>query len=262
MPKVFFLLSAVVIGITIFFFAIPNQREFTRVRTTVIGINNEAGKLLTDVNKVATEVAAVSAEVAKIQGDLDVESEKTKSQKLKLAQVDNDLKRDTSLYEEYNAKVVDLRKRLGRLPKGMKPETVAEEINAMKKSKAETESQIELKRKELAAEKEKILPAQREHADIVRKIEDRKKSFERNGLEGRVVAVNRDWGFVILDVGGESGVTEATKFLVTRGSRTIGKLSISQVLPKKTIANVLSEGVAQRAAVAPGDRVILESLVR
>jgi hypothetical protein len=259
MPKVFFLLSAVMIGVTIFFFAIPNQREFTRVRTSVIGINTESSKLLGEANKVAGEVTAVQGEIAKVQGDLDIEGEKTKSQKLKLAQVDNDLKRDNALYDEFNKKLGVLRANLSKLPKGMKPETVVGEINGMRKSKAETESQIELKKKELAAEQEKIAPARREHEDVVRKIEERKKSFERNSLEARVVAVNRAWGFVIVDVGGDNGITETTKFLVTRGSQTVGKLSIVSIQPKQTVANVLGSS-GEPMSVNPGDRVILESL--
>ena len=95
---------------------------------------------------------------------------------------------------------------------------------------------------------------------MVKKIEDRKKSFDRNSLVARVVAVNDAWGFVVIDAGQSSGINEATKLLVTRGNQTVGKLSIVSVQGNRTVANILPETVASGLNVSPGDRVILENL--
>jgi soluble cytochrome b562 len=259
MTKVLFILSAVIILVSAFF-AYQNGREFTRVRTSVIALNNDVKKALDDANKVVSDVNGVVASIATVQGELDVEGEKVKSQKLKLAQIENDLKRDQDLLESNNKKLADLRQKLEKLPKGMKPETMVEEINSMKKSTAELQAQAELKKKDVVAEEEKMGQARKDYEEVVRKIEDRKKSFDRNSLVARVVAVNDAWGFVVIDAGQSSGINEATKLLVTRGTQTVGKLSIISVQGNRTVANILPETVARGMSIAPGDRVILENL--
>ncbi|MES2594884.1 MAG: hypothetical protein V4662_06095 [Verrucomicrobiota bacterium] len=259
MTKVLFILSAVIILVSAFF-AYQNGREFTRVRVAVIALNNDVKKSLDEANKSVTEVNGVVASIATVQGELDVEGEKVKSQKLKLAQIDNDLKRDQDMLESNNKELADLRQKLEKLPKGMKPETMVEEINSMKKSTAELQSQAEMKKKDVVAEEEKMGQARKEYEEVVRKIEDRKKSFDRNSLVARVVAVNDAWGFVVIDAGQASGINEATKLLVTRGNQTVGKLSIISVQGNRTVANILPETVARGMSIAPGDRVILENL--
>lgn len=259
MTKVLFILSAVIILVSAFF-AYQNGQEFTRVRNGVLGLNLSVQKAKGEAEKIVGEVNGVIGSIAQVQGDLDVESEKVKSQKLKLAQVENDMKRDQDILESNNKKLADLRVKLEKLPKDMKPETMVENINTMKKSTAELEAQAELKKKEVATEEEKMISARKEYEEIVRKIEDRKKSFDRNSLVARVVAVNDAWGFVVIDAGQSNGINEATKLLVTRGSRTIGKLSIISVQGNRTVANILPESITKGLSIAPGDRVILENL--
>lgn len=259
MTKVLFILSAVIIGVSAFF-AYQNGREFANVRASVTVINMEVQKALGEANSGVAKVAQANAEIAKVQGELDIESEKVKSQKLKLAQVDNDLRRDQDAFDSASKKLADLKTRLDKLPQGMKPETMVEEINSMKKATAETEAETEIKRKEKLAEQEKLPAARRAYEEVVKKIEDRKKSFDRNSLIARVVAVNNAWGFVVVDAGQNRGITEATKLLVTRGNQTVGKLSIVTVGKEKTVANIQQETLPSGMSIAPGDRVILENL--
>ena len=96
--------------------------------------------------------------------------------------------------------------------------------------------------------------------EVVTRIAARKKAFDRNSLTAHVVAVNNDWGFVIIDAGEKEGITPDTKLLVTRGTATVGKLSILTVAGGRTVANILGDTLAPGMAPAPGDKVILENL--
>jgi soluble cytochrome b562 len=142
----------------------------------------------------------------------------------------------------------------------MKPETMVEQINGMKKSTAEYQAQAEAKKKEVEAEQAKMVDSRRVLDEIVKKIEDRKKSFDRNSLNARVVAVNSDWGFVVVNAGKTLGITEAAKLLVIRGTQTVGKLSIVSVEGERTVANIIPESISKGINIAPGDQVILENL--
>ncbi|HCN27443.1 MAG TPA: hypothetical protein DIT64_01365 [Verrucomicrobiales bacterium] len=259
MTKVLFILSAIVTLVAAVF-AYQNGREFSSIRQAVIAMNKDVDAQLAAATAVVAQVTKLNGDIATVQQELDVEGEKIKAQKLKIAQLDNDSKRVQDELDAKNKKLAELNVLLGKLPVGVKPETLVEDINNMKKAIAEAEAEAEMKKKEVAAEEAKVADLQRALDDVIRKIEDRKKSFDRNSLNAQIVAVNSDWGFVVVNAGQSLGITEATKLLVTRGTQTIGKLSIVSVQGDRTVANILSDTLAKGEQISPGDRVILENL--
>ncbi|MBB5038094.1 hypothetical protein [Prosthecobacter dejongeii] len=259
MTKVLFILSAVVMLVATFF-AYQNGRAFVDVRQSVATTNVKVQSELTAATAIVKQVTDVANNVDAVKQELDVESEKIKSQKLKITQADNDTKRTQEDLDGRKKKLDELKLKLAKLPQGVKPETLEEDKNTIKKAVAELQVAAELKKKEVAAEEIKVVEARKGLDDLVRKIEDRKKSFERNGLTAQVVAVNNDWGFVVVNAGQSKGITEATKLLVTRGTQTVGKLSIVSIQGNRTIANILPDTLGEGMTIAPGDRVILENL--
>ncbi len=259
MTKVLFILSALLI-LASTFFAYHNGREFAKVRSDVTAINVQVQGALSAANSVVSEVNKVGGEIAKIQQDLEIQTEKVKSQKLKIAQTDNDTKLVTDKLDVANKKGLDLRIKLEKLPKDIKPETMVEQINGMKKSTAEFQAQMEAKKKEVEAEEAKMVDANRAHDEVTRKIADRKKSFDRNSLDARIVAVNNEWGFVVVNAGKALGISDATKLLVVRGTQTVGKLSVLSIEGERTVANIVPETLTAGLRIAPGDQVILENL--
>jgi septal ring factor EnvC (AmiA/AmiB activator) len=143
---------------------------------------------------------------------------------------------------------------------GVKPETIAQDINKMKQEQAELEAQALAKADEVKKEEAKIGEIQKRLADVERKIEDRRKLFERNSLQARILAVNSDWGFVVIDAGKASGIEQDTKLLVTRNRQTIGKISVMSVDGSRSVASIVPDAVLGNIGIAPGDSVILENL--
>lgn len=261
MTKVLFILSAVVILVASFF-AYQNGQEFSEVRKRIAGINSN---ILSEKKKEKDAIKQVSdavGNIARVQGELDVESEKLKIQRNKLSQTESEVIRTKEEFEVKEKKKQELANLLKDLPVGMKPETLTEDINKLKKEKLEFEAQAELKKKEVAAEEDKIAGIQKRLDDVVHKIEDRRKNFERNSLASRVIAVNYDWGFVIIDAGKSTGLTQDTKMIVTRGAQTVGKVSVMSVDAKNSMAAIVPDAVVNGQVIMPGDRVILENLVQ
>ncbi len=261
MTKVLFILSAVVILVASFF-AYQNGREFAGVRANIASISSELQTEVAADKKVVAEVGQLVADIGRVQGELDVEAEKLKAQKNKLAQAENESVRTQ---EELDGKVKvqqELTEKLAMLPKDVKVETLAEDIAKLKKDKIEFEAQAEAKAKEVAAEEEKVAGVQKRLDDVVRKIEERRKNFDRNSLTSRILAVNHDWGFVIIDAGKTAGLTEDTKMIVTRGLQTVGKISVMNVDGARTMASIVPDAVSNGQTIMPGDVVILENLVR
>lgn len=261
MTKVLFILSAVVILVASFF-AYQNGREFAAVRLSVAGINTNIKAEQTADKAVVGQVNQLVADIGRVQGELDVEAEKLKAQKNKLAQAESET---TRTQEELDAKVKkqqELVVKLDKLPKDVKPETITEDIARMKKEKLEFEAQVEAKKKETVAEEAKIAGVQKRLEDVVRKIEERRKNFDRNSLSSRILAVNHDWGFVVIDAGKSTGLTQDTKLIVTRGALTVGKVSVMSVEGSRAMAAIVPDAVINGLTIMPGDRVILENLVQ
>jgi cell shape-determining protein MreC len=261
MIKVFFYLSFVVMGVACFF-AYQNNRAFAIARDSKATTHRTIKSELVAVNQVVADISAKNAEIGAVQKDADTEEERLKAHSVKISQLDSEAKRTAEETDSKNKKLEELKAQLAKLPADVKPETLAEDLNKLKQSIAEAQAGAEAKKKLVEAEVVKVEAAERDRSDIARKIDERKKSFDRNGLTARVVAVNNDWGFVVIDAGKSTGITEDTKLLVTRGTQTVGKLSIMAVEGNRTVANILTDTLANGVLPAPGDRVILENLVQ
>ena len=80
----------------------------------------------------------------------------------------------------------------------------------------------------------------------------------RAGLQGRVLAVNQGWNFVVLSVGDKQGVIVNAPLLVVRGNQPIARLRITSVEPSTSIADVVPGSVHRGITVQPGDTVVFE----
>jgi len=85
---------------------------------------------------------------------------------------------------------------------------------------------------------------------------DREKPVEMPGLKGKIVAVDPQWDFVVLDVGETQGAKERGVVMVRRGDKLIGKARIMTVEPSRSIANLLPGWKQGDVAVEVGDVVL------
>ncbi len=259
MTKVLLLLSAVVMAIA-GVFAYQNGRAYKEVRERTKTTHVKIRTGLATLQEAVDGVAKVTGDIAGVSTQKETEDEKLKSNKLKIAQTDSEAKRMEEDLKVKSGKMAELNSKLNSLPAGFNPKTIAEDLNKIKQEIVELQTQAEAKKQEVAAEDKKVDEVKKGLDEIVTRIVSRKKSFDRNSLTARVVAVNNDWGFVVIDAGEKEGITPDTKLLITRGTATVGKLSILSVDGGRTVANILGDTLAPGMAPAPGDKVILENL--
>ncbi len=88
---------------------------------------------------------------------------------------------------------------------------------------------------------------------------ERAKQIALNGLEATVIAVNRNFGFVMVNAGQNLGVKADSSLLVKRGTDRIARLQIREIEPNVLVADVIPDSIAQGARVLPGDKVIFEN---
>lgn len=259
MTKVLFLLSAVVMVVA-GFFSYQNRETFIQTRRER---TDTVAKLKAEMTKVAavnSEIGGVRDKITVVNTEVGTETERLGQAKIKLRNAEADADRLAKEVEASQTKIADYRKQITTLPPGVSLETINEDINKLKQTIADSEGEATKIQEQVTTKEGEVKKTQTRLDGIIEKIESRKKLFDRNSMVATIVAVNNDWGFVIIDGGENKGITAETKLLVTRGEQTIGRLNIVGVEGNRTVANIDQKSLRLGLAVAPGDRVILETL--
>jgi len=89
---------------------------------------------------------------------------------------------------------------------------------------------------------------------------DRSRGIALNGTEGTITAVNQDWGFVVIGIGSNQGVSADSELIVMRDGDVVGKLTIASIEPRQTVADIRMNTLKEGARILPGDVVIFEKL--
>ena len=94
---------------------------------------------------------------------------------------------------------------------------------------------------------------------LVKEKNDRMALKMRNGLEGRILAVNQAWNFVVLNLGDKNGVVGNAEMLIKRGNQLVGKVRVTSVEPSTSIADIVANSVPRGVSIQPGDNVIYQA---
>ncbi len=243
--------------------------------SAIVGFMNK-GKLGEASEKVATAEAAAAAkqtELAKVQGSLKTTSESLatvtaeKDQlSAQISTIKSDLDKATAQAAEAAAAKTGLETQITQLQTEVQTKTAALEQatqNQAPVAQGPTEAQqAELAEKEtLIAKLQQDLDSARTQLEtLVTEKNNRMQLKMRNGLEGRILAVNPAWNFVVLNLGDKNGIVNNAELLVKRGTKLVGKVRITSVEPSTSIADIVTSSVPQGTSITPGDNVIYQSV--
>jgi predicted phage tail protein len=195
-------------------------------------------------------VAATNAQFGEAQTKIAAsEAELTRAQEEK-----NDLQQQV---RDNESEIAQLRKRIEEAEE--KPAAPANSPNV---STVDLRAQLEdVKKQLIAAEREKALLSDKIRASQERPNQSEAEKGKRlpardPGIRGTVLAVNRAYNFVVLNLGERQGVEPNTEMLVLRGGSFIGKIRISSVEPATSIGDIITSSLARGVQVQTGDTVI------
>jgi cell shape-determining protein MreC len=124
----------------------------------------------------------------------------------------------------------------------------------------EDKAQLE-EMKTVTAQLQSQLESTKTQLELANKAEaDRRALKMRDGVEGRVLAVNPAWNFVVLNLGDKQGVVNNAELLVKRGRQLVGKIRITSVEPSTSIADIVANSVPSGTVISPGDNVIFQAV--
>lgn len=206
-------------------------------------------------NQEKTTREAKEQELAKVQSerdDLEQELDKTKAEKKevedKLAAMDEEVKTLTSgldkekklrisLVDEVNARKKDIDNLKKELDKTKKEKgTFMAELVKIKQDYESNQDLLAQVRsaKEALEEKVKDLVAKRE-------VQLEKIEVKAGPVSGEVLAINKEYNFVVISKGAKDGISVGRVFEVMRNSKTIGKVEVEKVYDEMSAATIVSE---------------------
>ena len=94
-------------------------------------------------------------------------------------------------------------------------------------------------------------------SDLDTRVSKRAARIKGNSAQGRITAVNHDWGFVTVEIPTNMPVSAEAKLMVKRGMTYIGNLKINAIEGHRIVADIDYKSMTPGMVVQPGDHVIL-----
>ena len=213
-----------------------NARKLQKTSADLKTANEKFSVLDADSQKVATENTDLKSQVSKdtsLLADLQKQISDKDSQ---IAQQKTDMAAKDSRISELESKA----------SQAAQPAAPSDDL---KKQLAETELLNSSLQTRLKEQDGQLLSLKEKEAQ-------RKAKTLRIGLEGKILAVNSSWNFVVLSLGDRNGVVNGAEMLIKRGSLLVGKVRITSVEPSTSIADIVPNSIRGSLAVQPGDTVI------
>jgi len=222
------------------------QASLASTKTELAGSQKEATTLKEDLEtttaakeKADADLVAARGEAQKAVADLTAANAATEEARGQLTALNAQL-------EEKDRTIADLSTATASAPVAALPEddTKTAELEAMNSS--------------LQA---KLSAVESQFTTLKKREEDRAALKMRDGLEGRVLAVNPAWNFVVLSIGDRNGVVNNAEMLLKRGNQYLGKVRVTSVEPSTSIADIVANSLPSGVSVQPGDSVIFPGSV-
>ncbi|MFT5107809.1 MAG: hypothetical protein ACI8XO_002570 [Verrucomicrobiales bacterium] len=262
MIKVFLILSSVVL-IASAVLGWMNREEFITVRTAKDDTNEQtAAKMKKTDGEIETlnamNVALDDTHQAYDESVLATQGydDRITSQNQLLTAANTEKAGLMEVKSEYDQALEDLRLKFA----GIKFDEIPAKIQEMKDELAEAEKKKAELELSVAAMGKRVERNNGTIQTYSKKQAERSQGISLNGTEGTITAVNQDWGFAVINIGKNQGVSADSELIVKRGTEIVGKLSIVSIEPRLTVADIRQDTLRDGARILPGDKVIFEKL--
>ena len=215
-----------------------------------IGTKEELPNLETELNK-ANQIAN-----AVLQGwnDTQVDLENTRQD---LENTRAELENTKTQLEDARTQIVQLNETIRA--KDQELDEKSNVIAGLEDEKASLEAQVADLNAQIAGLQDQVAQLEEDKSVLEVQLEKCDKELHKEitmkpGTTGTIVYANKDWNFVVIDIGSNDGVQATAEMIVHRGNDMVGKIKISAVRDNVSIAEVLPD--YQKATVKEGDDVL------
>lgn len=223
------------------------QDELKIAQSRVVQKNKDATTVQKQLSEATTKLEQTSTALAVAQENLKKTSSKIEDLNKQIS--DNNLK----INDLQNKNLAQQTKILELTPSG------AVRGSPQARREADWSAQLAEQKALVVKLQSQLESAQNRIQEYIKKDTERQKLQIRLGLEGKVLAVNQAWNFVVLSIGDKNGVTNNAEMLVKRGDQLVGRVRVTSVEPSSSIADIISSSLSKGLFVQPGDNVIYDT---
>ncbi len=243
--------SAVVAGL--------NNKKLGEEKDLITQLNRELARLNSDLDQTTQ-----SLEAARV--DLDNAEAQNQQVQADLSLAKNELQRQTREANRLQANYDDKKAQLAELDllkeklRGRTPESVTIEYEGLVQRKQRLTQDLASLQDEITQTVAAVESNEQRIDSLTDQEAERQNRIALNGMEADVVAINREYGFVIVNAGSEDGVRADSSLLVQRDVDRIGRLRIVSIEPQVTVADIVPGSLAPGVELMVRDKVIFENV--
>ncbi len=223
------------------------KQTLARTETTLRKTEGELKKTQEELTAANTKIEQQTGEIAGLKKDKDDLGMQLAEAKMALETKSKEL-----------AELVDKMKGPDPTKQAVDPAVLMAELEQKKADLAKAQN-------ELAEKSQMVETLNRSKVENEEKLSTANKEIERyrtgvtkQGLTGKILAVNSGWNFVVLSVGDRQGAASGGVMIVTRGGEPIGRVRITSIEPSTSIADIIPGSVRRGVTIQPGDAVVYE----
>lgn len=253
---------SLVLGIVLF-----SKREILKERTRLheAGLAQIAEKIrydkldvaaLKDVTQLQPQITQVAIAANNLYDDLQMTKQDLAATKQKLAETEQQLADTRAELEAAQNQIVALNATIEQ--KDAEIAQANNRIDQLEQDKISLQTQIDDLNTQMAQKEDQILELQSDVKtleNILAKLDQGTRQTKLVGLTGRILVVNPDWNFVVLDIGQAEGLTPNTELHVHRADKLVGKVRVSSVEQETAVADIVKDW--EQTPVKEGDNVLI-----
>ncbi len=239
-----FILCFVFVGISVYFY-VAIERE----KAEKLTLQNELAQVMKERKKLSMELE----ELKVIKGDLEI----------RLSGLETEAKMVAANYEKEKSQNDQLRNRLKK--KEQEFDTIEKKLKTVTEQKEKLQGMIETEKEKYGQLKERVEKLVEMKGVLEEKVRDiiNKQGIEleriviksEGELEGKVVVVNRDYNFIVVDIGANDDIELGDFFTVFRNGKYIGEAQVERIYDTMSAATIVKE-VSQNAIMADDDVIV------
>jgi len=254
-----FIIGAIVLTAAAAAIGYMNRNQFAETTKDLLVTNVTLAKTEKDLSETKKKLRETEENLAAMTADRD-------QWRTKAEQLESDLGKARAQIEELNAQITAKDGEIANLKAENETKTkrLAElegDIAGTGGKLAELNNELQATKTELENVKGILTIAQDKVSNLSKEKEDRQKRVMRNGVEGKILAVNPAWNFVVLNLGDKNGLASNIEMLIKRGGQMIGKVRVTSVEPSTAVADIVANSVPPGFSIQPGDHVIYQELL-
>lgn len=190
------------------------------------------------VNAAMPEIISLRKDLSKLQATIKAQKLDFETNEKSLQEV-KQLLSDSGLSDNFDA--ANLADRIAEFEE--KSKILTEKMSEQDALIAEAREQLKKKRAQLQV--------------LMDRNKSRDQAIALNALEARILSVDMEWGFVVINAGTNNGFKPQTPLLVKRDGRYIGKIEPQSVEATQTVGEIDFNSLSTGVRIQPGDLVIL-----